>query len=144
MAKQKHDNVIILHLSLHVASTEGPQALYTLLLGHLCSVKWRYFKSLFLRTPHSSCSIFISLSIYVSHHTTHLWHSSNQYRLLRWSTQRHKPPNCCKWHYHQSNCHYSMTPRMVEVIQTRGIVQIDCKTNNIICHTKLLQFICSY
>lgn len=37
-----YHHIVILHLSLHVGSTEWPQAIYTLLLGHLCSVRRRY------------------------------------------------------------------------------------------------------
>lgn len=53
----KHDTVGILHLSLHVGSTEGPQAMYTLLLGHLCSVRRRYVYTHSFRTPHNKWSI---------------------------------------------------------------------------------------
>lgn len=33
---------VILYLSLHVGSTVGPQAMYTLLFGHLSAAIWRY------------------------------------------------------------------------------------------------------
>lgn len=41
------------HLSLHVGSTAEPQALYTLSLGHSCSVK-QYGNQQCVKAPHTS------------------------------------------------------------------------------------------
>lgn len=64
--KNKKHHTNILYLSLHVGSTMGPQATYTLSLGHLFSVRWTYVYIHIFTIPHDKL---YTIGLYISPHS---------------------------------------------------------------------------